>query len=114
LLDSTFHTLAPATSISPSLTIQNQHASRTSSSNQIRYATETDMNEWFGTPLPFESELLQSMHSVQDSVWGQDVSLPGFNWLGNIQPNSEDTFMSHTDGMNDLFPDYFNIKTPPP
>jgi len=54
------------------------------------------------------------MQSVQDSVWGQDVSLSGFNWLSNIQSSSEDTYMKPSDTMNDMFPDYFNLKTPPP
>jgi hypothetical protein len=35
--------------------------------------------DWFPTPLPFDSELLQSMQSVQATVWGRDLSLPGLS-----------------------------------
>jgi hypothetical protein len=115
LPDSAFDSFPPVTGgITPSLTVQTQFSSRPSSSKQLQYATPTDMSEWFGAPLPFDDELLQSMQSVQDSVWGQDVSLSGFNWLSNIQSSSEDTYMKPSDTMNDMFPDYFNLKTPPP
>jgi len=47
--------------------------------NQNVASPETNIADWFPTPLPFDNELLQSMQSVQDSVWGRDLSLPGLS-----------------------------------
>jgi len=73
--------------------------------------------DWFPTPLPFESELLQSMQSVQESVWGQDISLPGFHWMNNMQPDSSDVYMKSGNSMYNgpMFDlNYFDMKISAP
>jgi len=73
--------------------------------------------DWFPTPLPFESELLQSMQSVQESVWGQDISLPGFHWMNNMQPDSSDVYMKSGNSMRNgpMFDlNYFDMKISAP
>jgi hypothetical protein len=63
----------------PPSTIQSQLGSRPDPLSQSVVLPETNIADWFPTPLPFDNELLQSMQSVQDSVWGRDLSLPGLS-----------------------------------
>jgi hypothetical protein len=45
--------------------------------------------DYFQPPLAFDSEILQSMQSLTD--W-QDISLPGFNWMSQLQsPHASDS-----------------------
>ena len=61
----------------PSATIQDQYGSPSALLDQTNSAPALDAIDWLPTPLPFDDELLQSMQSVQNSVWGRDLSMPG-------------------------------------
>jgi hypothetical protein len=75
--DAPHDVIASVTGFDPPSITQSQSASRAVLFSQNDAASETNIVDWFPTPLPFDSELLQSMQSVQDSVWGPDLSLPG-------------------------------------
>ncbi|TFK93973.1 hypothetical protein K466DRAFT_593952 [Polyporus arcularius HHB13444] len=47
-----------------------------------------DAAELYAPPLPFDSELLQSMQALTESNWANMV-LPGFNWMDTIQPDTD-------------------------
>ncbi|PCH42434.1 hypothetical protein WOLCODRAFT_120564 [Wolfiporia cocos MD-104 SS10] len=48
--------------------------------------TDLEAPGFFSPPLFYDSELLQSMQSVADSSAWPDMVLPGFNWMGSMQP----------------------------
>jgi hypothetical protein len=76
-------------------------------------STELNINDWFPTPLSFDTELVQSMQSVQESVWGQDVAVAGFNWMNNMsQSNSQEFSMPSNDAGNMYNHNYFVAPTP--
>lgn len=74
--DAVLDAFASVAGVNPSSTTQSQYTDQ-SLLSQIDTAPATNISDWFPTPLPFDLDLLQSMQSVQDSVWGQDLSLPG-------------------------------------
>ena len=76
--DASHDAFASIVGFNPPSTIQSQLESRPVLSQNVALP-ETNIADWFPTPLPFDSELLQSMQSVQDSVWGRDLSLPGLS-----------------------------------
>ena len=75
--DTILDAFASVTNANPSPISQSQYANPSALLSQANPAPTTNVSDWFPTPLPFDSELLQSMQSVQDSVWGQDISMPG-------------------------------------
>jgi hypothetical protein len=75
--DAILDAFASVTNVDPFSTAQSRYANQSALLSQANPAPTTNVNDWFPTPLPFDSELLQSMQSVQDSVWGQDMSMPG-------------------------------------
>lgn len=74
--EAAFDVFAPMTGYYPPVTSQTQYASRASASPSVGDPTSMNTSDWFPTPLPFDSELVQSMQSVQE-MWSQDVSMPG-------------------------------------
>jgi len=45
------------------------------------------MTDFFQPPLPFDDHILQSMQSLSDPSGWQDITLPGFNWMTQLQEN---------------------------
>lgn len=73
--DASLDVFAPMTGAYPALVSQAHYASTSRAPDTVDPATMNN-SDWFPTPLPFDSELVQSMQSVQD-IFGQDISLPG-------------------------------------
>jgi len=110
-------TAVTVTGVNPSSMTQSQYTNGSALLSQNDTASATNIFDWLPTPLPFDSELLQSMQSVQNSVWGHDVSLPGFHWMNNIQSDSDDIYMDSGNLSNNysIFdPNYYDLKTPSP
>lgn len=128
--DASLDVFAPLTGAHSALVSQAHYASANRVPNTIDHSTMSN-NDWFSTPLPFDSELVQSMQSVQD-IFGENISLPGkyhiiflnsahnltrpmgigFNWMNSFQTNNDDIYMHYSDPSVNVF-DY-NLKTPPP
>jgi len=112
--DASLNVFTSITGVDPSSMIQGQYATQSALFGQTDPAPVANINDWLPTPLPFDSELLQSMQSVQDSVWGQDLSMPGFHWMNNIQAGSDDIYMKSGDLGNNSSMFYYDLKTPSP
>jgi hypothetical protein len=75
--DTPFEAFPSVNGANPLLTTQDQYASGSTLLGQSDTVQALNDIDWLPTPLPFDNELLQSMQSVQNSVWGHDLSLPG-------------------------------------
>jgi len=48
-----------------------------------------NVQEFFAPPLPFDGELLHSMQNLTTSTEWEGMALPGWNWMGGLQPSGE-------------------------
>ncbi|KAH9949980.1 hypothetical protein B0H21DRAFT_832802 [Amylocystis lapponica] len=65
---------------------------------QQQMVTDFTTPPYLAAPLPFDSELLQTMHSLTDlNTWPNMMVLPGFNWM--VPDNDSNMRMDQTIGM---------------
>lgn len=48
-----------------------------------------NVQEFFAPPLPFDGELLHSVQNLTNSTEWEGAALPGWNWMGGLQPPEE-------------------------